>query len=113
MSLLSREGVLELFNGDDVAGVPAPVSVVTPDGDPEVLRSQEGDADDAFGRQMMDFRHDIQKMSGGMRRRSKTRKGRKSRRSQHGGPRRKTRVIAKKNWLRISASIRLRQQRRQ
>ena len=112
MSLLSREGVLALFNGDDVAGVPAPVSVVTPDGDPEVLRSQEGDADDAFGRQMMDFRHDIQKMSGGMRhRRSKTRKGRKSRSSQRGGGARKTQ--GRKNWLRVSASIRLRQQRRQ
>jgi hypothetical protein len=117
MSLLSREGVVALFDGEDVAGVPAPTSVAVQYGDPEVLREQEGGGDELLARQMMNYRNDMQNkmldLVGGARRlRRKTRRHRRrSSRRQQGGAR-KT-VQSRKNWLRVSASIRLRQQRRQ
>lgn len=105
MSRLSDTEVVEMFDG--VGGVPEPVQYGVEYGNPERLRDQQGGSDDAFGRAMMNYRHDMQKMpmlTGGARR---TRKVRKSRKSRNSKP---------KNWrLKVTASIRLRhrQQRRQ
>lgn len=57
--------VAELFDG--VSGVPSSTTYGVDYGNPELLRQRQGDADEAFGRAMMNYRSEV--MVGGARNR--------------------------------------------
>lgn len=89
--------VTEMFDATSIGGVPEKVQYVVDYGNPELLRLQEGDVDEAFGRNMMDYKGELMPMMTGGRRRKNTRKQTKVRRRTKTKARRRTKAKVHKS----------------